>query len=110
KTGKWLGGNRPDITFQFGNNEDDRYRINTTSMRKDGNMTGREQASFNKLLDNIGSDLATAIPKFRPGMDEQEYADMVRQKCREVVGAKWSDHLEKGGKIPQSSNGAKGRE
>lgn len=43
--GKWLGGSRPDITWQFGNEKNDRYRINTTSMRGD-RMTSREQASF----------------------------------------------------------------
>ncbi|MGE5504634.1 MAG: peptidoglycan-binding domain-containing protein [Actinomycetota bacterium] len=109
-TDKWLGGSRADITLQFGDGEKDRYRINTTSMRKDGTMTGREEASFNNLLRNIGSDLATTLPKLRPGMDEAEYAAMARRVCRDVVGARWSDHLEKAGKISRSPRPPRGLE
>lgn len=109
-TGKWLGGSRPDITLQFGDDEEDRYRINTTDMRKDGTMTGREEASFNNLLRNVGSKLATTLPKFRPGMDEGEYAAMARQKCRDLVGAEWSDHLEKAGKLSKGQRPPRERE
>jgi peptidoglycan hydrolase-like protein with peptidoglycan-binding domain len=102
ETEKWLGGSRPDITLQFGDDKKSLYRINTTDTRKDGAMTGREDASFNNLLRNIGSRLATTLPKLRPGMDEAEYAAMARKVCRDTVGAEWSDHLEKAGKLSRA--------
>ncbi len=58
---KWRGGSRPDVTFQFGDNPNERYRINTTTMRGD-RMTSREQASFENLNRNLGNDLASWVP------------------------------------------------
>jgi len=99
---KWLGGSRPDVTLQFGDEKNERYRINTATMRGE-RMTSREQASFDNLKRNLGNDLASWVPKLRPGMDEDEYRARVRDACRDVAG-RWSDHLGKQGKLP-----AKGR-
>ena len=32
--------------------------------------------------------MARRIPKLRPGMDEEEYRKMAKEKCREIFG-KW---------------------
>ena len=100
---KWQGGSRPDVTFQFGDEEKERYRINTTTMRGD-RMTSREQASFENLKRNLGNDLASWVPKLRPGMDEDEYRATVRDACRDVAG-RWTDHLTKQGKIARPPQG-----
>lgn len=105
---KRLGGSRPDISWQFGDEKNERYRINTTSMRGD-RMTSREQASFDNLKRNLGHDLASWVPKLRPGMDEDEYRAKVRDACREVAG-RWSDHLGKQGKLPAKGRAPQGME
>lgn len=107
-TREWKGGSRPDVTFQFGNDEDARYRINTTSMRGD-RMTSRELASFENLKRNLGNDLASWMPKLRPGMDEREYRAQVREACRGVAG-RWSDRLAEQGKIPVKGRPPQGME
>jgi hypothetical protein len=99
---KWLGGSRPDITLQHGDDPKERYRINTASMRGE-EMTKRERASFNNLLRNLGNDLASWMPKFRPGMDEDEYRAKAREVCRKAA-EKWGAHLSETGK-----SSAKGR-
>ncbi|HLO75374.1 MAG TPA: hypothetical protein VK196_02835 [Magnetospirillum sp.] len=65
-------------------------------------MISREQAGFDNLKRNLGTDLASSIPKLRPGMDEDEYRAKVREVCREVAG-RWSDHFVKQGKLPAKS-------
>ncbi|HLO75372.1 MAG TPA: peptidoglycan-binding domain-containing protein [Magnetospirillum sp.] len=106
--GKWLGGSRPDITLQHGNDPKERYRINTTTMRGE-RMTSREQASFDNLIRNLGNDLASWMPKFRPGMDEDEYRAKAREVCRKAA-EKWSDHLSQKGKIPAQGRTPQGME
>lgn len=55
---------------------------------KRGSYTAKENRSFDSLEEKVGSDLATKIPKLRPGMDEDEYRKTAKEKCREIFG-KW---------------------
>jgi peptidoglycan hydrolase-like protein with peptidoglycan-binding domain len=92
------GSSHPDLTWRH---EDDgketRAHANTVTTKKDGETpTTREQSSFDRLVENVGAELATAIPKLRPGMDEDDYRETARAKCREIFG-KLRDKLERPG-------------
>ncbi|MEO5375901.1 MAG: peptidoglycan-binding protein [Alphaproteobacteria bacterium] len=101
-----LGGNYPDLTWERNGNEDDRAHANTVSTLKDGTTpTAGERRQLAELIGKVGEDLVTAIPKLRPGMDEDEYRTMVRDKCREIFG-KWKNH--KPGKTDPGGDGKEG--
>jgi hypothetical protein len=58
---------------------------NTASVRKSGEMTGREQRAFDRLVEKVGTQLATWLPKLRPGMDEGDYRRTAREVCRQIM-------------------------
>jgi hypothetical protein len=92
------GSSHPDLTWEHENEgRETRAHANTVTTNKDGRTpTAQEQRSFDSLVEKVGAELATAIPKLRPGMDENDYRDMARKKCREIFG-KLRDKLDKSG-------------
>lgn len=90
-----LGSARPDITYNYRDEntddhaEDDdetrkrRLLINTVDVLKDGTTpTARERRALEKMTD-LGGWIVRHMPKLRPGMDEAEYETMATEKCRE---------------------------
>ncbi len=87
------GSSHPDLTWQdkTKNEENDPTAFahaNTATTDKKGNPTPWEQQSYDRLVKNVGEDLATQMPKLRPGDDEDDYREMAREKCREIF-EKW---------------------
>lgn len=88
--GTTRGSSYADITFTLYDPATDsefEFHINTTDMRN-GRMTPREQRGMARLIKNLRqrtSALAEDIPKLRPDDDRQEYREMVRRKCREML-------------------------
>ena len=80
-----LGSTRPDISFNLDRNDEQRFHINTASMLVDGTTpTKRERHQLEKLS-RLGERVARAMPKLRPGMDEDEYAKLARDVCRDIL-------------------------
>jgi hypothetical protein len=81
------GGNFPDLTWQRGDDEKDRAHANTVSMQKrETKPTKEERDALEAIREVVGQELMTDIPKFRPGMDEEEYRKLANAKCREIFG------------------------
>ena len=78
------GSSVPDLTWELDADGNKRVRLNTVSTRADGSLTPREADSLAKLKAKVGEELAHAFPKLRPGMDEKEYEEKARAKCREL--------------------------
>ena len=80
-----LGSTRPDISFWLDRKKTRRFHINTASMLVDGTTpTKRERHQLEKLS-RLGQRVARAMPKLRPGMDEDEYAKLARDVCRDIL-------------------------
>lgn len=92
------GSSHPDLTWQYKDGDQKTHaHANTVTTNKDGRTpTAEERRSFDSLVEKVGAELATAIPKLRPGMDEDDYREMAREKCRKIFG-KLRDKLDKSG-------------
>lgn len=82
------GTSRADLSWKYG---DEEWHLNTTTMNKGGDLAASERRSFARLAHNVGEGLAHHMPKLRPGMDENEYRELARKRCREIM----HDHLDK---------------
>jgi hypothetical protein len=85
------GANKADVSFAAKGFEGKYEKpleahANTASVRKSGRMTGREQSAFDRLVEKVGTQLATWLPKLLPGMDEDDYRRTARDACRRIMG------------------------
>jgi hypothetical protein len=87
--GGHLGSSKPDASWELKGSEGINKspiegHINSATVRKSGRETKWERESFARLVDEVGEELATWLPKFRPSMDENTYRDLAREACRRV--------------------------
>lgn len=89
------GSSHPDLTWQDKRKDEKNdptafaHANTATTNKKDRNkLIPREQESYDRLVKNVGEELASQMPKLRPGDDEDEYGKMARKKCREIF-EKW---------------------
>lgn len=90
ETGGRLGSSNPDITFEMkrpSDTEPHYLHANSGKTLKDGRTPiASERRQLERLARNVNDeDLPGFFPKLRPGMDEEEWEERVRAKCRELI-------------------------
>jgi peptidoglycan hydrolase-like protein with peptidoglycan-binding domain len=81
------GSSNADLSFKARLSADDEgqnLHVNTGVTRKDGSLVAGEERQLQNLAKNAAGELVDYLPKYRPWMDKDEWADRVETKCREI--------------------------
>lgn len=85
-----LGAALADLSFILFGIES---HIQSTDIRSSGRLTSRERRNLKRLIENSGGAIVKTIPKFKKGMDEDEYRRRAREVCKGLFDETMREHL-----------------